>query len=184
MKLKTILQGNNHKVVIYDYDNDDSESYLEYYYQSFNNVTQSHHNLMSFLLEKTAEWYISEQGERAEKFFKNLQRAASNADWGIATVNFDNEVWTFPYPIPTINNETIILSDWMGNEIEINKYQAGVVLIAFLFQRGEGPDFFKRQMLTRNPYKDWEQTDKPPVAILVRTIADENHWDGVFRILD
>ena len=113
-----------------------------------------------------------------------LCQAASSADWGIATVNYDNEEWTFPYPIPAINNETIILSDWMGNEIEIDQYQVGVVLLAFLFQRGEGPEFFKRQMLTGNPYKNWQQTNEPPVAILVRTIAEENHWDDVFRILD
>ena len=183
MKLKTVLKGRSHQVVIYEND-DDSEAYLEYYYSLFNNVTQSHHNLISFLLEKTAEWYISEQGERAEQFFENLQRAASSADWGVATVNVDDEEWSFPYPIPTIGDKTIVLSDWMGNEIEVNRYQAGVVLLAFLFQRGEGPEFFRRQMLTGNPYKDWEQTDEPPVALLVRTIADENHWDDVFRILD
>ena len=132
MKLKKILNGKNHKVVIYE-NNADSESYLEYYHQLFNNVPQSHHNLMSFLLEKTAEWYINEQGEQAEQFFGNLQHAASTADWGIATVDFNNDKWIFPYPIPA-NNEIIVLSDWMGNEIEINKHQAGVVLLAFLFQ--------------------------------------------------
>ena len=183
MKLKTILKGNNHKVVIYE--NDDSGTYLEYYFQLFNNVIQSHHNLMSFLLEKTAEWYISEQGDMAKQFFGNLQQAASSADWGIATVNFDNQDWIFPYPIPAISDdETIGLSDWMGTEIKINKYQAGVILLAFLFQRGEGPSFFKRQMLTGNPYKDWEQTNEPLVALLVKTIADENQWNDVFRILD
>jgi hypothetical protein len=69
---------------------------------------------------------------------------------GIATVNFNNDEWIFPFPIPA-NNEIIVLSDWMGNEIEINKHQAGVVLLVFLFQRGEGPEFFRRQMLTGNP---------------------------------
>jgi len=183
MKLKTILKGTNHQVVIYE--NNDSETYLEHYYQLFNNVTQSHHNLMSFLLEKTAEWYINEQGDMAKQFFGNLQQAASSADWGIATVDFDNQEWVFPYPIPAIgDDESIVLSDWMGTEIEINKYQVGVVLLAFLFQRGEGPTFFKRQMLTGNPYRDWELTDEPPVALLVKTIADENHWNDVFRILD
>lgn len=182
MTTHTILTGKNHKVELYDAPDD--EDYLDRYHSTFNNVPQSHHNLMSFLLEKTAEWYISQNGELSEKFFSNLQNAAQSADWAIATVYEDGRDYGFPYPIPTIGDGTIALTDWLGREYHLDKYQLAAILLIFLFQRGEDTSFFKTPMLINNPYKTWKPSDELPVSILVKTIADEQQWSDVFSVID